>query len=101
MCRLGSPGCSGCVEGIRGLFQQRLLEGSCETSCQVAVITGRAQDEQRSTLLPQDVCGLDCYDGMLEIVGNCCNAIGAVIYILLLLYMFMGVGTVADCFMNV
>ena len=27
--------------------------------------------------------------------------LGAVIYILLLLYMFMGVGTVADCFMNV
>ena len=25
---------------------------------------------------------------------------GAVIYLILLLYLFMGVGTVADCFMN-
>ena len=30
MCRLGSPGIAG-VFGGRGLFQQRLLEGTCET----------------------------------------------------------------------
>lgn len=104
--RICEPGGKGLLQFLLGWFDCAVAKSTCnrwKMGLPGCLFHRQNMTWTRQPVRSPAVSRIGC--SMTEwLYGTTCptsTLLGAVIYILLLLYMFMGVGTVADCFMNV